>query len=172
MKVTYLGDRKDIMAFGFHFPQNKAVDIPDEEGKIIKKLEGNRFFHVASKDNYCAPDFYVREMKKVMTGGQAATIKENINLQGFATEKEAKSWIESHGKLDVTHYIAPSDENISKMPGKTTEKDSVSVFGVFKLKVDGEPSLKPVKIFDNKEDAEEWMEETGKTFEDHVILGK
>ena len=160
------------MAFGFYFPQNKAVDIPDKESKIIKKLEGNRFFYVESENNYCAPDFYVREIKKVMTGGQAATIKENINLQGFATEKEAKAWIESHGKIDVTHYIAPSDENISKMSSNAAEKDSASVFGVFKLKVDGEPSLKPIKTFDSKEDAEEWMDETGKTFEDHVILGK
>ena len=172
MKVTYLGSKKDIMAFGFYFPQNKAVDIPDDESKIIKKLEGNRFFRVESENNYCAPDFYVREIKKIMTGGQAATIKENINLQGFATEKEANAWIESHGKLNITHYVAPSDEKIMKMPKCEPGKESASVFGVFKLKNDGEPSLKPVKIFDSKEEAEEWMDKTGKTFEDHVILGK
>jgi len=169
MNVTYLGNKKDMVAFGVDFSKKKTHDLP-EDHPAIDKFKGNRFFHCDGPGNIKAPKFYVHPIKKLPSMKKIIRVKENTKLKGFDSEEDAEKWINTHGKLGVTHYVKESDEDIMKTDGLVSKKQTVKAAGVFKLKNDGAAYKKPEKVFEGEnchEDAKAYFAENelnGKEF--------
>jgi|GEM_PF-3958654 hypothetical protein len=172
MKVTYLGNKKNMISYGVEFDGNNPVDVPEENKHAIEKFKGNRFFHVDCKGNHAAPGYYVYPVKKVMTGLRPTTVKENVKLKAFNSLKDAEIWVKTNGKLDVTHIIRPSDEDILPVPEASGVNKDVDTFGVFKLKGDGKPYSRPAKTFESKKAATTWMEAENLNQDEYIIMGK
>jgi hypothetical protein len=111
--VTYVGDRKEITAYGKRFTRGNPVEIDPEmfcdglrKAKAIKKFCGNPDFDVDHPDNYSAPTHAVRENLNIHVGGKNyIPVKQNINV-AIGTKEECEEWIDAHGNTERnTHRI-------------------------------------------------------------------
>lgn len=113
VKVTYVGERKQMILYGIVFENGKAVMIdPDmfcdqtRKIKALPKFIGNPDFKVDHPDNYGGYTHAVRPNKIIHIGGKKTkVVKENVNVFG-GTEDECKNWIAAHGNLEKeTHRV-------------------------------------------------------------------
>lgn len=61
-KITYIGEKPNLTAFGINFINGEAVDVKNKT--VIAKLSGNRFFEVEEKEQ--KTDLTNKQMKELL----------------------------------------------------------------------------------------------------------
>lgn len=62
MIVTYLGDKENMVSYGYDF-SNGPVDVPETDEFSTRKYLGNMYFHCDHVDNYAGPEKSVEAME-------------------------------------------------------------------------------------------------------------